>query len=428
VDFSIQRQMKGNWILEAGYVGVWANHLYEGYDLGSVPYMMKQGGQTFAQAYQNLYAALHANPNGTPTPQPFLETALKGSSYCKGYASCTAAVVSNESSNIVNQDVTNLWSDLDTSWNFGPALASTTQCTYCYSEASTGSSNYNALVLTAQKRYSQGLTVNANFTYSHALGVVTLPQSQTLAGASNVFDINSDYGPQFFDRKFVFNLQSSYQLPFGKGRTWMNNNTVLSKIVGGWTISPVFSFGSGLPLQIITGSGQEQGNGFDALISATAIPISGNASSLGNSIHQGVTSNGVIGVNGDASQGGSQVNYFTNPSAVYNNFRPFILGIDGRTGGGGILRGQMRYNLDLGITKDTRITERFGFQIFGQAFNVLNHMMFNDPNLNLQDQANFGTPSTLSGTGGQYNAQTLGGSLASANYTRIIQVGLRVYF
>jgi hypothetical protein len=91
-------------------------------------------------------------------------------------------------------------------------------------------------------------------------------------------------------------------------------------------------------------------------------------------------------------------------------------------------RGQMRYNLDLGTSEDTKITERFGFQIFGNAFNVMNHMMFNDPNLNLRDPANFGTPSTGTGVARQYDAQTLGRSPASANYTRIIQVGLRVYF
>jgi hypothetical protein len=425
VDFSIQRQLKGNTILEVGYVGVWADHLYQGYDLGMTPYMMKQGGQTFAQAYQNIYYSLAANPNGNVAAQPFFETALKGSSYCKGFTNCTAAVVANESGNFLTQAPNSIWSDLDTSWNFGPALPTTNQCFYCYAQTSNAYSNYQALVVTAQKRYSQGLTVNANFTFSHALGVAGLPQSLTLAGASNAFNLYSDYGPQFFDRKFTFNLLGSYQLPFGKGKRWANSSPIATRLFGGWTISPIFTLGSGLPLQIVTGSGQEQGAGAlgaDASISATAIPISGNASSLGNSPHFGVVSNGTIGVNGDSSQGGSGVNFFTNPAAVYNNFRPFILGVDSRTGAAGILRGFMRYNLDLGITKDTRITERVGFQLFGQAFNVLNHMMWKDPGLNLQDQANFGYVAT------QFNAQTLGGSLASANYTRIIQVGLRVYF
>src|SRR5262249_14155860 len=156
----------------------------------NVPYMMKQGGQTFAQAYQNLYYAL--SQGKTPAAQPFLETALAGSSYCKGFSSCTAAVAANESPNILTQAVTNIWSDLDTSWNFGPALSSTNQCFYCYSETSDGYSNYQALVLTLQKRYSQGLTVNANFTYSHALGIVSTGQAFTLDNASNAFNLYSD--------------------------------------------------------------------------------------------------------------------------------------------------------------------------------------------------------------------------------------------
>jgi hypothetical protein len=420
VDFSIQRQFKGNVVAEVGYVGSWTSNLYQGMDFGSVPYMMTQGGQTFAQAYANISNALLAG--NTPAAQPFFETALGGTPYCNGFSSCTAAVVANESGNITTQAVTNLWSDLDTKFKFGPALTSTTQCFYCYAYTSNGSSNYQAMVATFQKRYAQGLTMQANFTYSHALGILSTNQSYTLDNASNVWNLNSDYGPQFFDRKFVINVLASYQLPFGKGHRLGANNAVVKRIVGGWTLSPIFTFGTGLPLQIITGSGQEYGQAYDANISDTAIPISGNASSYGNTVQKNVNPTGTIGVNGAYANGGDALNYFTNPSAVYNNFRPFILGEDTRSGGAGILRGPMRWNLDLGLTKDTRITERIGAQLYVQAFNVFNHTMFSNPNLNLQDPGDFGTVT------GQYNAITLGGSDASTNYTRIIQIGLRLSF
>ena len=155
------------------------------------------------------------------------------------------------------------------------------------------------MLFRSQKRYSAGLTLNANFTYSHALGIVSTGQSFTLDNASNAFNLYSDYGPQFFDRKFSFNLLSSYQLPFGKGKRWGNNaNPVLSRIISGWTISPILTFASGLPIQITTGSGQEQGNAFDANISATALPVGIQASSLGNSPHFGVN-NTSIGANGN---------------------------------------------------------------------------------------------------------------------------------
>ena len=120
VDISIQRQFKGGIITEVSYVGTYAHNLFQGIDLNDVPWMMKLGGQTFAQAYQNLYYAQKAG--STPAPQAFLETALKGSSYCTGYANCTDAVAANEAGNISINGVTNIWSDLESSWNFCPAL------------------------------------------------------------------------------------------------------------------------------------------------------------------------------------------------------------------------------------------------------------------------------------------------------------------
>ena len=421
VDFTIQRQFKGNVIAELGYVGSWSNNLYQGIDLGNVPYMTKLNGQTFAQAYVALSEA--SAKGTTPAPQPFLEAALKGSPYCNGFSSCTAAVATNEAGNISTQAVTNLWSDLDTTWTaFGPALASSTQCMYCYAYTSDGYSNYQALVATFQKRYAQGLTAQANFTYSHSLGIISTNQSYTLDNAGNAFNLYSDYGPQYFDRKFTVNVLASYQLPFGKGHRIGGDNKMLNRLVGGWTLSPIYSFGTGLPLQIATGSYQEQGQAFDGDLSADAIPISGKASNTSNSIHYNVNPTGTVGVNGNVANGGTGINFFTNPAAIYNNFRPFILGLDGRTGGAGTLRGQERFSLDLGLTKDTRITERIGTQLYVQAFNLLNHTEFSDPFLSLQDPADFGAIE------GQYNAKTLGGAGASANYTRIIQIGLRISF
>ena len=148
IDFSIQRQFKGGIIAELGYVGVYANHLYQGLDFRE---------RSLHDETERPDLTLRLTPTCTlPFPrarqftaQPFLETALKGSSYCTGYANCTDAVVANQSSNILGQYVTNLWSSLDNSWTaFGPALASSTQCYYCYVTSSDGYSNYNAMTAT----------------------------------------------------------------------------------------------------------------------------------------------------------------------------------------------------------------------------------------------------------------------------------------
>ncbi len=418
IDFSIQRQFKGNVILEVGYVGVYARNLFQGIDLNDVPWMMKLGGQTFANAYDNLYFALSGNK--AITPQPFLESALKGSSYCNGFSSCTAAVAAGEGGNITTQSVTNLWSDLDTSFNFGPGLISTSQAGFVYDDTSIGYSNYNAGTVSLTKR-STNFNMVANFTWSKALGLVGINQAYTEANINDPWNPGVDYGPQYFDRKFTFNLLGSYALPFGKNQHWASSHTFVNEIIGGWIVSPIFSYGSGLPLSIYTGSNQEFGEGYTSDNGCNAIPLSSMGYS--NTPVFGVVSNGVVGVNGDASQpGGTGVNLFSNPAAVYNNFRPALVGIDGNCGGAGRLRGQPRWNLDLGLTKDTPITERIGIQFYAQAFNVFNHMMWNDPSLNLQNPAAFGV------LNGQYNALGLGGGGATGEYTRIIQLGVRVRF
>jgi Carboxypeptidase regulatory-like domain len=427
VDFTIQRQFKGNTILELGYVGVYSRHLFQGVDLNDVPWMMKYGGQTFANAFDNLYLA--SAKGATPAPQPFLEAALAGSAYCKGYSTCTAAVAAQEAGNISTLSMTNLWSDLDNSFVFGPALISTNQAGFLYDDTSMGYSNYNAGVVTLQKR-STNTNIVANFTWAKALGIIGLNQAYTENNVNDPWNLGVDYGPQFYDRKFTFNLLGSYNLPFGKGQRWLNGNGILDRIVGGWIISPIFSYGSGLPLSVYnneySSTDQNFGNGYIGN-GCNAVPLT-NTGYSNSPVFNSVT-NPTIGANGQAANGGSGVNLFGNPAAIYNNFRPTLPGIDGTCGGGGILRGQQRWNLDLGLTKDTRITERIGIQIYAQAFNVFNHMMFQDPFLSLQDPADFGVlgPNGV-GYSGQYNALGLGGNGATGEYTRIIQLGVRLRF
>jgi hypothetical protein len=428
IDFSIQRELKGNIILEIGYVGQYSNHLFNGEDLNDVPWMMKLNGQTFANAYDNLYFEL--SKGQAVTPQPFLEAALKGNPYyCTGFTSCSAGVAANESGNILGQYVTTLWSDMDQNGGgfvFGPSLPSTVQSGTFYGNTATGVANYNALVVTAQKRMSKGLTLNANFTMGHALGTLGINQAYTLANLNDPWNVNVDYGNQYFDRKAVFNLLATYNLPFGKGQRWANNNGVADRVLGGWSLSPIFSFGSGLPLAVYTGSFQEFGEGYTTNNGCQAIPLS--SMSYSNSAQTGVAPvsgpAGTLGINNDASNGGNNENLFSSSQllSTFNNFRPALVGIDGRCGAGGILRGQARWNLDLGLTKDTRVNDRVGFQIYAQAFNALNHQQWSDPYLAINDPGDWGA------LYGQYGALQLGGAGASNNYTRIIQLGLRLRF
>jgi len=146
--------------------------------------------------------------------QPFFEIALGGpkSAYCSQFSSCTAAVAANEGPNVTAEDVTNLWSDLDSNWVIGNSLYTSTQSTAFgpYANTSDGFSNYQALIIKVSKRTSHGLTMNANATYGHALGTLGLSQTYTLDTPDNVYNLRKDWTPQPWDRKLTMNLLGTY--------------------------------------------------------------------------------------------------------------------------------------------------------------------------------------------------------------------------
>lgn len=422
IDFSIQRSLPDNMIVEAAYVGKWSKHLYQGMDLNNVPTMMTLGGQSFAKAFANLWAADNAGKTSAG-PQPFFEKALAGSSFCQGFASCSDAVIANEGSNgtgnITTENPFSLWQDLDTTWTaFAPALPETLQgYNSMLGNATLGFSNYQAGIVSLQKRTGHGLMMNANLTWSHTLSTVGINQEYTQANPSVPFDLRQDYGPAPFDTRWVFNSLATYELPFGKGKRFATNNGIVDRIVGGWSFSPIITATSGLVQETYTGSCDEFGQGNVAWCSGMV--ALGNPGALSRSPHFGVQTVGNnIGRNGNASRGGAGVNLFADPVAAYNSFRPVVLGLDTRAYDLGPLYGQKRWNVDFSIIKTTKITERVGTTFYAQFLNAFNHMEFRDPGqygstgLDLQNPHGFGVLSTTS----QFNSP------------RHIELGLRVSF
>ena len=133
----------------------------------------------------------------------------------------------------------------------------------------------------------------------------------------------------------------------------------MGHVLGGWTIAPVFTAGSGLPITLgtINGGGQAFGEGdssnfFGYGVSENAIPITPNMCSGNASAHYNVAGSNGVGTSGYG------LNMFSNPEAAYNNIRQPILGYDTRDGGFGVCRGMPYWNVDLSVKKQFNITER----------------------------------------------------------------------
>jgi hypothetical protein len=128
------------------------------------------------------------------------------------------------------------------------------QFTSITDEAFGGWSSYNSLQVTFQKRFSHGLMVQSNYTWSHSLDTNT---QNGWNGAESDYEIAQDpalsYENSQIDQRNVWNGEFVYQLPFGVGKTFLNKGGVLNDLVGGWQLSNMWTWGSGAPYNITWG-------------------------------------------------------------------------------------------------------------------------------------------------------------------------------
>ena len=118
-----------------------------------------------------------------------------------------------------------------------------------------GNSNYNALAVSLRQRINS-LTLDFNYTYAHSLDDASGLQTESGYGNNNgngAFIVNpirqrDNYANSDFDVRHSINADAVWQLPFGKGRALMANaGRVADAILGGWQISGIFRWNSGLP-------------------------------------------------------------------------------------------------------------------------------------------------------------------------------------
>jgi hypothetical protein len=430
---TVQREISQHINLEVGYIGKIIKNEYMLMNLDAVPYMTTLGGETFAQAYAQVYQQMFFNGVSATnvTTQPFFESALGGSksAFCSGYSSCTAAVASNYGSLIKETAASDLWNKLNAAngWVLGRTVFSQPvpggtvgQSTSLGSNTSLGWGNYNGLFVSFRTTNWHGLTAISNFTWGRSLGTSQLAQYNSSSTPLTPFDLAGNYGTQNFDYKFTYNLSMYYAEPFFKGQ-----HGVIGHILGGWTISPLFTALSGAPIAVSYSEGNCTGceafgevttPGTSAVSSTSEyavgyLPYSGNMSAKYGLVGDTGT-NVIFGTNGVGTRTSTPyLQAFTDPGLIYSEFRPCVLGFDTNCGGYGSLRGLPTWNLDTTVVKDVGVyKERVGVMMFFTFTNVLNHFQPSNPGLTLTSPTSFG----------QITSQ--------ANSPRSVEFGLRIHF
>ncbi len=382
IDFTIQRELPGNMLLEVGYAGRLGRNLQQNVQLSTIPLFMKDpaSGQTFAQAFDAVATALRNNQ--TPAAQPWFENQLRGAAFC-GTGTCTAALAAAQGGNFQIGAVNTIFSFINARRPAGPII--NTQVTDLFVRTNGGLSNYHSGFVSLTKRMSRGLTYTVNYTYSKSLDQYGLNQ-EFIGVMSYSYDFNVDYGPSLWDRAHVLNASWYYDLPFGSGQRWSTSSGVLDRIIGGWYTSGIFVANSGLPLTVGQHPQVFGGDPLNFAITAGAIPK--GKLNFSNSVHSSPGVNGV-GITADPARRGSGLNYFANPEAAINSFRHILISQDTRHGRG-VLRGFPRWNLDLSIGKKTKITEQVKTVFTFDMINAFNRVEFNDPGMSILDRPSFG--------------------------------------
>jgi hypothetical protein len=213
-----------------------------------------------------------------------------------------------------------------------------------------GISSYNALQAQLDRNITRGLLVKASYTFSKAIDNIDNELGSPLF--FDAADFTRNRALAGFDRTHNFRLACVADLPFGKGRQWVQNG-IGSKALGGWQVNEIFSAYSGTPFTISASSASLNAPGE----SQTADQINPNVAKLGG-----------IG-----------------PGAPYYDPTAFVPVTVVRYGttGRNVLRGTGVVNADLSIFRNFRFRERWGIQFRAESYNVTNTPHFNNPNANV---------------------------------------------
>jgi hypothetical protein len=126
-----------------------------------------------------------------------------------------------------------------------------------------GISNYNSLQAQLTKRLTHGLQFSVNYTWSHFLDDIDASGWGSRMGwqnYQNAFDPKANYSNSNFDIRQMLKGEVVYQLPFGRGKQFLNDNLILDEVLGGWQLSGTFVDQGGNPIGLTTGNNNNSNN------------------------------------------------------------------------------------------------------------------------------------------------------------------------
>ncbi len=410
-NFDIQRELPGGFVVSAAYVGRRGTRLYRAWDANQIditPIL-----PSFLAMRHNLRLGGGCRPDGT----------LASGAPCPGAQEVPIVKQGLVTAAFVNSSQTQSELAQNAAGSFGNRIEQSTvnarlrpnpQFAQIMYVDNGGDSIYQAAQFAARRRFDRaGLLLNAAYTLGKSIDNLSLdPVAATVGGGltttaartpADARNYRNERARSDYDQRHVLNIAGVYELPFGRGKTWLGNaGRALDLLVGGWSISGLYTYQSGEPFTVRSGALTHNASAQSraALAPGATLPKAKLQSKAG-----------VIGpvLFPDASA-------FTFPE-------PGELGL-----GRNIFQGPSFHNLDASVSKLFLATERIKVTFRGEFFNALNHPNFRNPR-----DASVGSPAITSTVFGQTCCITLStASSATTNQNgeswRVIQLALRISF
>jgi hypothetical protein len=235
-------------------------------------------------------------------------------------------------------------------------------------------SNYNSLQAVIEKRMTQGLSLQFSYVWSHFLDDIDSAGWGSHSGSTyiqNSFNPSANYGNSNFDIRNAFRGYAIYELPFGKGRQFVNSSAPLDAVIGGWQLAGTLILQDGQPFTPVMSSSANSyslaGNNFQWFPNIIGNP------KLANRNQNQWFNEAAFAVPAPGTFGDARRNQLTGPGLEQVN---------------------------LGLGKTFHFTEGINVEVRADANNAFNHPSLGLPNQNLTVCPSSGVlPSTCSGYG-----------------------------
>ena len=268
VNASYGRELGRGLSFEVSYVGRFARNLLASRDIMHLNNLRDpKSGQTWYEAIGQLTDFRYANrPITSVQPIPFFENVLPGLARTRTILGVPTQLTATQEAyrrvaqtSVGGSSITDytflqlLWDDglspIGNNLFFHPqyaALAAFSTIAW---------SNYNSGQVSIRQRFRNDVTFDFNYTLSHSLDNASGLQSSTAYGSAfivNPLDLRSNYADSDFDVRHIINANWLVGLPFGRGKAFLSDiNKVADAFLGGWQLTGIFRWNSGLPSDAI---------------------------------------------------------------------------------------------------------------------------------------------------------------------------------